>query len=515
MQALDNHQTSTENTLSQRVRLFSNVRLLTVAAAFLFLLPSCLATKSYEAPDIDTSNLYRDDLYRSVELDSTTLADMPWQEVFDDPTLRSLIGEALRNNLDLRNAIQQIRIAEANFYQGKMALLPDLYADGSASYNNPSDNNINLGGAAGGAEIPPSEQYSVSLSTSWQVDIWGQLTSAKRAAFATLLQTEASRRAVQTALIANVATAYYQLLALDRQLAITRETVQNRETDVSTVRSLLEGAVVTGVSVQQSIASLYAAQITIPELQQQITEQENALSVLLGRPPGPIERTTLAEQAALDSLATGVPAQLLRNRPDIIAAEYSFRSAFQLTNSARAYFYPSLTLTAEGGYQSLELKDLLRPGSLFYNLIGGLTQPIFARGQNRARLLQRRAEQEQALLDLRSSILQAGSDVSNALSRYENAEQKLDFRQFQLEALENAVDFSRQLLRYGEATYIEVLTAQQSLLSAQLNNVNDRLDQLEAGVNLYQALGGGWDRSENPVDPDAEAASEQEGGAEE
>lgn len=470
---------------------FKSTSKIIAALLLTVILSSCLATKSFKKPDIDTKNLYPFD---RVSLDSTTLAHMPWQEVFEDPRLQSLIEEALRNNFELQKAIQQIRVAEANFYEGKMSMLPSLTAGGSASYNEQSDNSVNFGGSLGNTAIPASEQYAVSLSSSWELDVWGKLTSAKRASYAALLQTEATRRAVQTTLIANVANAYYRLLALDKQLEITRQTVEIRRQDVKTVRSLKEGAIVTGVSLQQSIANRYAAEVTIPELKQQITEQEYALCILLGRAPGDIRRTSLNKQEPLDSLATGVPAQLLRNRPDIIAAEYAFRSAFELTNNARAYFYPSFTLTAEGGFQSLETQDLFQPGSVFYNLVAGLTQPIFNRGQNRARLKRTKAQQKQALLDLKSTVINASQEVANALSQYQTADRKLEFRKKQLKALENAVQYSRELLQYGDANYTEVLTAQQSLLSAQLSNISDRLQKLTAGVNLYRALGGGWDQ---------------------
>lgn len=454
-------------------------------------LSSCIATKSYDQPDMQTDDLYP---FEQVEMDSTTLADMPWQEVFKDPQLRDLIDEALENNLQLRNAIEQIRVAEADFYQGRMSMLPTLSLGANASYNEQSDNSTNFGGAGIGS-IPASERYAVSMSSSWELDVWGKLTSAKQASFAAFLQAEATRRAVQTRLIAQVANSYYRLLALDKQLEITKETVQNRREDVETIRSLKESGLVTGVSLQQSIANRYAAEVTIPELRQQITEQEHALSVLLGRAPGGIDRNSLEEQSPIDSLATGVSAQLLRNRPDIIAAEHSFRSAFELTNSARAQFYPSFRLTAEGGYQSLQTDDLFQPGSVFYNLIAGITQPIFNRGQNKAQLKRSKAQQEQAKLALRSTIINASSEVSNALSSFNNAEEKRDLTRKQLEALQNAIEYSRELLQYGEANYTEVLTAQQNYLSAQLSDINNKLQQLTAGVDLYRALGGGWNKS--------------------
>jgi len=454
-------------------------------------LSSCIATKSYEQPEMQSENLYP---FEQVEMDSTTLADMPWQEVFNDPQLRDLIQEALQNNLQLRSAIEQIRIAEADFYQGRMSMLPTLSLGANASYNEQSDNANSFGGITGGS-IPANERYSVSMSSSWELDVWGKLTSAKQASFAALLQAEATRRAVQTRLIAQVANSYYRLLALDKQLEITKETVENRRQDVEAIRSLKESGLVTGVSLQQSIANRYAAEVTIPELRQRITEQEHALSILLGRSPGDIQRNSLEDQSPIDSLATGVPAQLLRNRPDIIAAEHSFRSAFELTNNARAQFYPSFRLTAEGGYQSLQTDDLFQPGSVFYNLIAGITQPIFNRGQNKAQLKRSKARQEQSKLELRSTIISASSEVSNALSSFNNAEEKRELSRKQLKALQNAVEYSRELLQYGEANYTEVLTAQQNYLSAQLSNINNKLQQLTAGVDLYRALGGGWNKS--------------------
>lgn len=456
------------------------------------MLSSCLATKPYQEPEMETANLYP---FEQVELDSTTLADMPWQEIFGDPQLRRLINEALQNNRDLQSAIQQIRVAEADFYEGRMSLFPSLNANASASYNEQSDNSVNFGSSFSNVSIPASEMYRLSLSSSWELDVWGRLTSVKRAGFAALLQAEATRRAVQTRLIAQVANSYYRLLAFDRQLEITRQTVANRREDVETVKSLKESGIVTGVSVQQSIANRYAAETTIPELRQLITEQEHSLSILLGRSPGPIERSSLERQEPLDSLDTGLPAQLLRNRPDIIAAEFGFRNAFELTNSARAQFYPAFRLTADGGYQSLKTSDLLRPGSIFYNLAAGITQPIFNKGQNKAQLKRSKAFQQQALLQFESSVVNASSEVANALSLFENAEEKIELNRLQTEALADAVEFSRELLQYGEANYAEVLTAQQNYFSAQLNHVNNRLEQLVAGVNLYRALGGGWDKT--------------------
>jgi NodT family efflux transporter outer membrane factor (OMF) lipoprotein len=281
-------------------------------------------------------------------------------------------------------------------------------------------------------------------------------------------------------------------MALDAKLKITRQTVENRKEDVETMKQLKESSQVTGATVVQSMANRYSAEVTIPDLQQQIQEQENALSILLGRAPGNITRSGLAEQSIPDSLATGVPAQLLRNRPDIIAAENAFRAAFETTNNARTYFYPSLRISAEGGFSSLDINNLLKPGSIFANIIGGLTQPLFSQGRNKARLKIARAQQQAALIDYKNTIRSAGGEVSDALSSFQHARQKISLRKQQIDALQKSVEYSKDLLNYGSATYTDVLTSQQNLLAAQLGQVNDRLQELTSIVDLYRSLGGGW-----------------------
>lgn len=447
-------------------------------------LASCKVYEPFQRPEVETGQLYPHD----ISLDSATLADMPWQKLFSDPQLKDLIAEGLANNYDLKIAVQQIRQAEAYYKESGARLFPSLTIGANYIYSDLSE--------AQGLGINVAEQYGLSASSQWEADIWGKLSNARQADWAALLANEASHRAVQTMLIADIATAYYNLLALDAQLEVTRQTVENRIASVETMKSLNEGAVVTGAAVVQSIANRYAAEIIIPDLQQSIEETENTLSILLGRPPGDIKRSSFEELHVLDSLEVGVPAQLLRNRPDIIRAEYQFRSAFELTQSARAYFYPQLTVTAEGGFQSFELVDLLNPASVFANIIGGLAQPVFQNGTNKRRLEVAKAQERQAYYTFRNTVINAGREVSDALSSYKTARQKETLRIRQLDALEKSVEFSQQLLEYGEANYTEVLTAQQNLLNAQLGNIQDRLQKLQAVVSLYRALGGGWNQAE-------------------
>ncbi|MEE1944745.1 efflux transporter outer membrane subunit [Pedobacter sp. KR3-3] len=453
---------------------------------FVVLSLSACVTKKYTRPEVISDNLYRS----QTGTDTTTIANLPWKTLFADTELQNLIEQGLKENLDLKTAIERIKVAEATLLQNRMALLPSLQGDVSvtdakqsrAALNFPAGINIDL----------ETQTYRAQLSTSWEADIWGKLSSAKRSAYAALLQSDAAKRAVQTQLIANIANAYYNLLALDQQLAITEQTVKVREKSVSTMKELKEGAIVNGAAVVQSEANLYAAQVTIPDLKRSIREAENALSTLLGRAPGTINRTSLDKQVPYNDLKTGVSAQLLQNRPDVQAAELGLRSAFENTNVARTYFYPALTLTASGGLSSLQLKDFFSQ-SIFYNLVGGLTQPIFAKGQNKARLKTAQAQQQIAFYGFQQSLLTAGQEVSNALYAYQTATEKEDTRAKQIASLTKAVDFTQELLRYSSATnYTDVLTSEQSLLAAQLSSVSDKLQKLQAVVNLYKALGGGW-----------------------
>ena len=449
-------------------------------------LSACKITNKYESPHLKTAGLYRD----QKSTDTTVMADIPWQNLFADATLKQLIQEGLDQNIDLKNAIQNIIQAEATLNQTKLANLPGLTADASAARNKTSEAGLNF---HPGININTlTNTFLLQLSTSWEADIWGKISSSKRAALASYLQTDAAKRAVQTQLIAAIANNYYSLMALDRQLEITELTLKKRIENVETMKALKEAAVVNGAAVVQSEANRYAAAVSIPDLKQSIRITENVLSLLLARVPGNINRNKLSEQHVAATLSTGVAAQLLQNRPDVQAAEFAFRASFEDTNLARTYFYPTLTLTARSGFSNLELKDFFG-NAVFYNLLAGITQPIFAKGVNKARLIRTLAAQTQTLNEFKQTLLIAGQEVSNALFAHQMASEKESLRAKQIIALEKAVNFTEELLRYSSATnYTDVLTSEQSLLSAQLAGVNDRLQQLQAVVNLYQALGGGW-----------------------
>jgi len=415
---------------------------------------------------------------------------MPWESLFADTTLKALIREGLYQNLNLKMAIQKIAEAEAALGQARGAFLPNLSGNANAERSKISVASLNF--PPGFSINTVTTSYQLGLSSSWEADIWGKLSSAKRAAYANLLQTDAAKRAVQTQLIADIANNYYNLLALDKELEITTQAVQFRVKEVETMKALKEGAIVNGAAVVQSEANRYAAEVAIPDIKRSIRETENAIDILVGRPPGPLNRSKLDDQKPINDMQTGIPAQLLKNRPDVQQAEYTFRAAFENTNLAHTYFYPSFTITASGGFSNLQLKDFF-VNSVFYNLAAGLTQPIFNQGINKARLKTAQAQQKEALYSLQQSLLVAGQEVSNALYAYQTAIEKTGSREKQIAALQKSVDYTEQLLRYSSATnYTDVLTSEQALLAAQLSGVNDRLQQLQAIVNLYRALGGGW-----------------------
>lgn len=444
-------------------------------------------TQKYQRP----AELKTDSLYRDVEsTDSINIANLPTSTLFTDPQLQSLIREGIENNLDLKAAIARMNSAAANLRLSKDAFLPSLNLDVSATDNKQSRAALNLPPTI---TIPLETQlYRAQLSTAWELDIWGKLGSAKRSALASYLQTEAAKRAVQTQLVSSIANNYYTLLALDLQLKITEQTLASRIKNVEAIKALKEAGIVNGAAVVQSEANRYAAEVSIPDLKRSIRETENALNVLLGKSAGPVSRTSFEAQQDYKDLQVGLSSLLLKNRPDVQQAEFAFRTAFENTNVAKTYFYPQLTLTANSGLSSLTLENFFN-NSIFYSIVGGLTQPIFNKGQNRARLATAKAAQQESFYNFQKTMLTAGSEVSNALYAYQAAVEKENSRANQIAALEKAVDYTKELLKYSSATnYTDVLTSEQSLLTAQLNAVNDKLQKLQAVVNLYRALGGGW-----------------------
>jgi len=445
---------------------------------------SCFVAKDYTRPELEeTENLFRTD---NLPTDSLSMADISWKDLFSDSYLQQYINEGLQNNLDIRTAIQQILVTEAYLKQGKAGYLPTVSATAQMTHQELSGN------SQFGSLFSSLDQYELSGSLSWEADIWGKIRSNKRASEATYLQSVAAHQAVKTQLVSSIATTYYQLLALDAQLKVTEETVTARDSSVITIKALKDAGQVNQVAVDQNIAQYNNAKALLVDLKASIFKTENALNLLLGRSSQHIQRGSLENQNFDADIKVGVPATLLSNRPDVIASEYGLINAFELTNVARSNFYPSLTLTANSGFQSLELDQLLDANSLFATLVGGLTQPIFNQRRIKTQHEVAKAQQEQALLAFKNTLLTAGNEVSNALYDYEAETEKFEYRQNEVEALRNAESNSEELLKNGYANYLDLLTARQSALSAELNLIDNKLQQMLSVINLYEALGGGW-----------------------
>lgn len=436
---------------------------------------SCGIYKNYQRPDVVTDGLYG----TAETADSTTLGDISWQEMFTDPQLQALIDLALTNNTDLQSAQWRVKEAEATLKSARLAYLP--------SFNFAPQGTISSfdNGAA-------SKTYSIPVTASWQIDIFGGLTNAKRKAKALYLQSREYQQAVRTQLIASVANLYYTLLMLDSQYEVTKETAAKWEESVRTMREMKAAGMTNEAGVAQYEGSYYGIVASLNDIEYSIRETENSLCSVLGEVPHEIVRGRLDEQQLPDNLAVGVPVQMLSNRPDIRQAEYSLMQSFYATNAARSALYPSITLSGSAGWTN-NAGVITNPGKLLLSVAGSLLQPIFNANANRANLKIAKAQQEESKLAFQQALLNAGAEVNNALTQCQTARAKTDLRIKQIEAMERAVESTELLMQHSSTTYLEVLTAQQSLLSAQLSQIADQFDEIQGVVNLYQALGGGRD----------------------
>lgn len=463
----------------------NNLNKIAVLVVTATVMQSCFVAKDYKRPELKKENLYRNEI---VSTDTTSFANVAWDNVFTDPLLQGYIKKGLENNLDIKIAMQNIAAAEATMKQGKAGYFPTLSAGADWTHQELSKN------SQFGALLQDrsTDQYQLTGSLSWEADIWGKIRSNKRAANATYLQTTAANQAVKTQLIANIAATYYQLLSVDAQIKLAEKTLVNRNQSIETIIALKDAGNVTEVGVKQTEAQKYATEIIIADLKNSTIILENTMSILMGEGSAKIERSTFELQSMQPTITLGVPATLLRNRPDVIAAEYNLISNFEQTNVAKSNFYPTLKLTASGGLQSIDLKEWFSANSIFANIITGLTQPIFNQRQIKTRFEIAKANQEKAYLQFEQSLLTAGKEVSDALAQYNNETYKLTVREKQVDALNKATDYSDELLTYGLANYLEVLTVKDNALNAELSLIDNKFQQYKAIIQLYRALGGGW-----------------------
>lgn len=457
-----------------------NIIIMVSAAA---LLSGCGIYGKYERPEVDAAGIVRDVTSNTDTLavtDTTSFGNLPWKSVFTDPALQSLIEKGLENNTDLLNAALNVKMVEAQLMAAKLAFVPSFTFSPQGTISSWDGNKA-------------TKTYSLPVNASWSMDLFGNLLNQKRSAQMALLATKDYQLVVKTNLIANVANAYYTLLMLDKQLEIVNNMVGlTKETwDMMKLQKDFKGGKET--SVQSAEANYYSVLAQAADLKRQIRETENSLSLLLGQRAQYIERGKIDDQNLPVEFSTGVSLQMLNNRPDVHYAEMTLAQCFYNTQAARSKFYPNITISGSGAFTNSAGAGIVNPGKWLLSAVGSLVQPIFQNGQLVAGLKVAKAEQEQAYNTWQNAVLSAGSEVSNALVLYNSSDEKSKLEAKQVESLRKNVEYTKDLFQSAGSTYLEVITAQQSLLNAELAKVQDDFYKMQAVVNLYYALGGGRD----------------------
>lgn len=447
-------------------------------SAVTVLLSSCGIYSKYKPETTVPDNLYGEGIETA---DTAGIGDRDWHELFSDPKLQALIEQGLQNNTDYQSAQLRVKEAEAALMSARLAFLPSFALSPQGTVSSFDTRKA-------------TQTYSLPVTASWELDIFGRMHNAKLQAKAVYAQSEDYRQAVRTQLVAGIANSYYTLLMLDEQLAITRETEEAWRETVSSTRALMNAGMADEAAVSQMEATYYQVQASALDLKEQINQVENSLALLLAETPRYFERGTLDEQQFPEDLSVGVPVQMLSNRPDVRSAERSLEAAFYGTNQARASFYPSVVLSGSAGWTNSAGAMIVNPGKFLASAVGSLTQPLFNRGQVIAQYRIAQAQQEEASLAFQQTLLNAGNEVNDALVAYQTSREKTILFDKQIVSLEKALKSTSLLMEHGTSTYLEVLTARQSLLSAQLSQTANRFSEIQSVVNLYHALGGGREK---------------------
>ena len=446
-----------------------------IMAASAALLSSCGIYTTYQPAKEVPEQLYGEEVVVS---DSTSIASLDWRELFTDPHLVTLIEQGLANNTDYLTAGLRVKEAEATLLSAKLAYLPGIALAPQGTLSHLEGHKM-------------TKAYSIPATVSWEIDLFGKLRNAKRQSKALLAQSKDYQQAVRSQLIAGIANTYYTLLMLDAQLNIAEQTATSWGESARSTHALMQAGMANEAAVSQMEAAYAQVNASVLDLKEQINQVENSLSLLLAEPSHTIQRGTLAGQTWPSSLSVGFPVCLLANRPDVRAAERSLEQAFYATNQARSAFYPSITLSGSAGWTNSAGGMISNPAQFLASAVGSLTQPLFAKGQLTGQLKIAKARQEEASLQFQQTLLQAGTEVNEALVQYQTAKQKRDLYAQQVSALQTAYRSTSLLMEHGTTTYLEVLTAQQSLLSAQLTQVANEVTEIQSIIQLYQALGGG------------------------
>ena len=440
------------------------------------LLSSCGIYSNYKPATTVPDNLYGNEVV--AKEDSSGFGNMNWREIFTDPQLQALIELGLQNNTNYQSAQLRVKEAEATLLSAKLAFLPSF--------------SLSPQGTVSSFDTRKATQtYSVPVTASWELDIFGKMRNAKQQAKALYAQSEDYRQATRTQLIASIANTYYTLLMLDEQLLISEQALSSWKATVDATRALMNAGQSDKAAVSQMEANYYSICTSILDLKEQLNQVENSMSLLLAETPHTIQRGKLEGQVLPSGFSVGIPVHLLSERPDVRAAERALESAFYATNQARSAFYPSITLSGSAGWTNSAGDLIVNPGKFLVSAIASLTQPLFARGQLTGQLKIAKAQQEEARLSFQQALLNAGTEVNEALVQYQTARDKSDYYVKQIESLQKAYKSTSLLMQYGNTTYLEVLTAQQSLLNARLTQAANRFTEIQGSINLYQALGGG------------------------
>ncbi len=445
------------------------------------LMTSCGIYTKYERPDVNTKGLVRDVTVATDTLavnDTTSFGNLPWRSVFTDPQLQNLIDTALVHNTNMLNAALNVKMMEAQLMAAKLAFLPSFTFSPQGTISSWDGNKA-------------TKTYQLPISASWSIDLFGNLLNQKRSSQMALLATKDYQLVVQTKLVSNVANMYYTLLMLDKQLEVVNNmaTLTKETWDIMKIQKDLGRTRET--SVQSAESNYYSVLAQATDLKRQIRETENSLSLLLGQSAQTISRGTFEGQSLPAEFSTGIGLQMLNNRPDVHYAEMSLAQCFYDVNTARSRFYPSITISGSGTFTNSSGMGIVNPGKWLLSAVGSLVQPIFAKGQLIAGLKVAKAQEEQAYNTWQNAVLSAGSEVSNALVLYNSSAEKSELEAKQVESLKKNVEYTKMLFNDGSSTYLEVITAQQSLLNAELSKVADDFYKMQAVVNLYYALGGG------------------------
>ena len=438
------------------------------------MLTGCGTYSRYHRAGIRTENLYWN---LSVDIDTTNIASMSWREMFTDRELQSLIEAGLEQNTDLNVARLRVEAAEAALMTAKLSYLPSL--------------GINAEGGGSRYDGATAKTYNVGATASWELDIFGKFTAAKRGAVVAWQGSRDYQQAVQTQLIATIADSYYTLALLDEQMSINNRTLENWRATVRTLEALKKVGKANEAGVLQAKANVMQLESSQLAICKSISETENALSAILAMPSHSIERSNLVEASFPDTISIGVPLQLLANRPDVRQAEMELAQAFYATHAARSAFYPNITLSGTLGWTNNGGGAITNPAQWLFNAIGSLTQPLFNRGANIANLKIAQTKQEEAKLLFQQSLLNAGKEVNDALTAWQTAKSQYEINTRQVETLREAVRKTELLMSHSSTSYLEVLTTQQSLLSAEQAQAQDRFGEIQGIINLYHALGGG------------------------